>query len=515
MLNTKRTENSIRNSMVAMIANVVSILIAFISQSIFIKILGAEYLGLNGLFTNVLTMLSIFELGIGSAIIYNLYEPIAHNKVEKIKSLMKFYKKSYNIIVATILVVGILIIPIIPKMVGEITIDINIYCIYLLFLLSTVASYLMAYKRNLIYANQKNYIVDLVHMTYLIILNIIQLLLLFLTKNYYIYLIIKIICQILENVILTQIANKMYPYLLDKDVQKIDKKVERDIFSKVKALLFHKIGGIVVNGTDNIIISYFFGVVTVGLYTNYYMIINAVKKLFSQIILSTSASIGNLLVTENNIKRFEIFKKIRFLNFWIACFSAISILLIIQPFIEVWVGTEYLLENIVVLVLIINFFQQMMRFTYSTFKESAGIYVEDKFIPLIESVLNIVFSIIFLKIFGLVGVFIGTIISGLVLWCYSYPKFVYKKLFNRKYIDYAKETTGYIILFIAIMLITFMFSRIVNLINDISPIWSVCLNALICLFIPNLIIIWIFNKSEEYQYFKVMLKNISKNIKNK
>ena len=151
MKETKRTKNSIRNSIAAIISNVVSILIAFISQSIFIKILGAEYLGINGLFTNVLTMLSIFELGIGNAIIYNLYEPIAHNKVEKIKSLMKFYKKAYNIIALTIFVVGILIIPIIPKIVGEVTIDINIYGVYILFLLSTISSYLMAYKRNLIY----------------------------------------------------------------------------------------------------------------------------------------------------------------------------------------------------------------------------------------------------------------------------------------------------------------------------------------------------------------------------
>ena len=513
MKNTKRTKNSIRNSMASIVSNVVSILIAFISQSIFIKILGAEYLGINGLFTNVLTMLSIFELGIGSAIIYNLYEPIAHNKVEKIKSLMKFYKKAYNIIALTIFTVGILIIPIMPKIVGEVTIDINIYMVYILFLLSTIASYLMAYKRNLIYANQKNYIVDLVHMGYLIILNIVQLLILFFTKNYYIYLIIKIVCQIMENVVLTQIANKMYPYLLDKEVEKIDKKVEKDIFTKVRALVLHKVGGIAINGTDNIIISYFFGVATVGLYTNYYTIINAVKTLFSQIILSTSASIGNLLVTENEIKRFEIFKKIRFLNFWIACFSAISILLIVQPFIELWVGKEYLLENVVVLALVINFFQKMMRFTYSTFKESAGIYVEDKFVPIIESILNIVFSIIFLKIFGLVGVFIGTIVSGLVLWCYSYPRFVYKKLFKRKYIDYAKETIGYIVLFITIMFITFVASRVVNLIGNIAPIWSVCLNAMICLIIPNLIIMLIFNKTEEYKYFKSMLRNLLKRRK--
>ena len=500
-----RTENSIKNSIIAMLSYIISIIVSFIAQAIFIRILGAEYLGLNGLFTNILTMMSIFELGIGNAIVYNLYKPIAENDFEKIKSLMNFYKKSYNLIAFIILILGLSITPFLTHIVGTISINVNIYVIYILFLISTVVSYLIAYKRNLIYANQQNYIVDLAHMIFLVVLNVTQLLMLFLTRNYYLYLLIKIVCQILENIILTIIANKKYPYLLDKNIKKLDKENEKDIFKKVRALIFHKIGGIVINGTDNIIISYFLGVLTVGLYTNYNMIINAVKTLFSQIIVSTTASIGNLLVTETTDKRFKVFKKIRFLNFWIATFASTSILVIMNSFIKIWVGEEYLLSTFVLVVLVLNFYQKMMRYSYSIFKESAGIYVEDKFVPLIESALNIIFSIIFLKIFGLAGVFIGTIISGLALWCYSYPKFIYKKLFNRTYTEYAGETIGYIILFIIILSITYLISLIFKIDNILL---QLIINIVICIVIPNLLLILLFYKSDNFKYYKNLIKKI-------
>ncbi|MDO4963796.1 MAG: polysaccharide transporter [bacterium] len=394
-----RTNNTIKNSIASTISSIVTMLLGFISTAFFIRILNVEYLGLNGLFSNILTMLSFFELGIGSAIIYNLYKPIADNDIEKVKSLMHFYRKAYNIIAISVFICGLLILPFLNILVGDVDIDINIHLVYLLYLMSTVSSYLIAYKRSLIYANQKNYIINVVHIFYLIILNFTQILIVFLTKNYYLYLIIKIVCQLLENIILNFIANKNYPFLKDKNIEKLDKRVEKNIFSKVKALVFHKIGYIIVTGTDNIIISYFFGVITVGLYSNYYQIVGAVNTLASQFINSSTASVGNLLVSKNTSHKIKIFKNLRFLNFWLATFCATSFLVIIQPFIQVWVGKQYLLDKIVVFVIAFNLFQKNMRGTYNTFKDAAGIWEEDKFIPILESTLNIVFSIVFLKFF--------------------------------------------------------------------------------------------------------------------
>lgn len=507
-----RTENSIKNSITSIFVNVASMLLGFIAQAIFIRILGAEYLGLNGLFSNILTMLSIFELGIGNAIIFKLYKPIANNNKEEIKTLMNFYKKAYYIIAILIGIVGLSLLPFIKNIVGEVTVEINIYIIYVLCLTGTVSSYLLVYKRNLLYADQKNYIINIVHIIYLILLNILQIIMLLITKNYYLYLIIKICCQLFENILLTYISNKTYPFLLEKNIRKLDKKTEKDIFDKVKAIFFHKIGTIIINGTDNIIISHYLGVIVVGFYSNYYMIINAVLTLFGQIITSLTANVGNMLVIEDDIKKIKVFKQIRFLNFWLSCFSAIAILLIIQPFIKQWVGEAYLLDFSVVIALTINYFQKSMRSVYITFKDSAGIWVEDKFIPLIESIINIVASVFFLKIFGLIGVFIGTIVSGLILWCYSYPKFIYKDLLKGSYKNYIKETIGYIFIFCIISLITIAFSKICYVQNNLL---QIILNIVICIIIPNLLLFTLFRKTNNYIFFKDIIKNKLSKINHK
>lgn len=500
-----RKKNSIKNMLASMGSNIVTIIIGLVAQAIFIKILGEEYLGLNGLFSNIISMLGIVELGIGNAIIYNLYKPIANNNIEEIKSLMKFYKKSYRIIALFVLIIGLFIIPLLQFIVDldSVTISINVYFVYILFLIDIVCSYLLSYKRSILYAYQKNYIVNIVHMGYTILLNILQLLILYVTKNYYLYLVIKIIIRLLENIIITTIANKKYNYLLDKDIKALDKKIEKDIFTKVKALFFHKIGSFIVLGSDNIIISKFLGLTTVGLYSNYYLIINAVQTLFGQALIALIPSVGNLLVTEKKDKVFDVFKKVRFMNFWISTFASIAILAIMQSFISIWIGDKYLLSVTVLMVLVFNFYQKMMRNSYGTFKEASGIYNEDKFVPLIESLINIVVSIILVKKIGLAGVFIGTIISGLALWCFSYPKYVYKKLFERSYLDYAKETVGYILLFIIIATFTYYISTLINFSNIYLEFIT---NCLISLIIPNLILVIVFIKNDNFKYYLDLVK---------
>ena len=338
-----RSTNSIKNAITAVVSNIVTILIGIVSQAIFIKTLGAEYLGINGLFTNIVSMLGIVELGIGSAIIYNLYEPIAKDDTEKIKSLMNFYKKSYRIIAVIVFIIGMMVIPFLKNIVGNVSIGINIEFIYSLFIIDVVASYLLTYKRSILYANQKTYITNIVHIGYLIVMNTLQIVILLIAKKFIVYLIIKIICRILENVVITIIANRKYPYINEKNVKKIDKKTTKDIVKKVKGLIFHKVGSFVVLGTDNIIISKFLGVVTVGLYSNYNMIIQAVSNLFLQVFDSLTASVGNLLVENNCKKSYEIYKNMLMMNSILFTFATTEIICLIEPFIKVWIGEQYLL----------------------------------------------------------------------------------------------------------------------------------------------------------------------------
>ena len=501
-MKSERKKNSIKNIIGSMASNIITIIIGLIAQALFIKILGSEYLGLNGLFSNIITMLGIVELGVGNAIIYNLYKPIAENNIEKIKSLMKFYKKSYMIIAFVVAIIGIAIIPILPFFVEDVSVNINIIIVYLLFLADVVCSYLLSYKRSILYANQKNYIINIIHIIYTILLNTFQILVLYLTRNYYYYLVIKIFMRVFENSIISIIADRKYPFI-NNSADNLDKETEKDIFTKVKALFFHKIGSFAVLGTDNIIISKYLGLITVGLYSNYYLIINAIQTVFGQIIISFTASIGNMLVTESKQKCYDVFKKIRFFNFWLATFASCSVLIIMDSFISIWIGDEYILPLLVLEVLVFNLYQKLMRNSYMSFKEAAGIYYEDRFVPLIEATLNIVVSIVCCKLFGLAGVFVGTVISGLALWCYSYPKYVYKRLFDRSYIEYAKETIGYIILFVLIASGTYYLSTIINFSNIYLEFIS---NAMISLIVPNILLFIIFFKTDNFKYYLNLLK---------
>lgn len=500
-----RVNNSFKTMITGLLSNGFAILINLISQAIFIRILGSEYLGLNSLFSNILSMLGIVELGIGDAIIFNLYKPIADNDTEKIKSLMNFYKKSYHIVGIIVLIIGILLIPFLPYLINEVLIPVNINIVFLLLLCDVVFSYFLSYKRSILYANQKNYIINIIHIFYLLFLNIFQISILIFTKNYYFYLIIKLIMRLLENFVITIVANKKYNYLNDKHSEKLEKHVKDDVLKKVKALFLHKIGSFVVFGTDNMIISKFLGLTMVGLYSNYNLIISSINTIVGQIISSTTASVGNMLVTENKSKQFEVFNKIRFVNFWITSIFSCGLLTVIDSFIKVWIGNDYLLSKIVLIVLVINFYFNSTRSTYNAFKDAAGIYYEDRFVPIIESILNILISLIFVKMFGLVGVFIGTILSGMVLWTYSYPKFVYKKIFSRPYHDYAKETIGYILLFVILASFTYFVSTLFVFDNIFL---QLIINALIAVIIPNAIMVLIFRKSEEFKYFVNIIKNI-------
>lgn len=508
-MKSERKKSSFKNMITAVSSNVLTIIVGLVAQAVFIKILGSEYLGLNGLFSNVISMLGIVELGMGSAIIYNMYKPIAEENHEKIKSLMQFYKKSYRIITLIISIIGIMIIPFIKYIVDieSVTVGINVYLVYILFLLETICSYILSYKRSMLYADQKEYITNIIHMGYTILVNTMQLTFLYFTHDYYLYLIIKVMMRLVENIVISSYVNRRYSYLLDNNVTKLDSKTEKDIFQKIKALFFHKIGTFIVSGTDNIIISKYLGLVTVGLYSNYYMIINAVQTVINHIIQATRASVGNLLVTESKTKQFDIFNKIRFVNFWISCFSSICIFVIMDSFITIWIGYKFVLPTKVLLVLVINFFIVSSRSTYGAFKEAAGIFYEDRFVPIIESLLNIFLSIIFVKKFGLMGVFMGTIASGLVLWCYSYPKYVYNKLFGRKISDYIKETIYYFIIFILIAGFTYSLAILISFDNVYLQFIS---NVLIALIVPNVIMLLLFSKDENFKYFINMLKGLKK-----
>lgn len=506
LLGGGRTEKAAHNFVFTIFANITAILIGLMSQKLFVDILGLEYAGLNGLFTNVITALAIVDLGIGEAVIFHLYKPLRDGDKRTVKALMLFYRRAFHVIAAVISVAGVCLIPFLPYIAKTDNTEINLGYVYLIYLCDTVLSYFLSYKRAIIYADQRNYIVSFVHMIYLIGMNTGQLAMLYFTHDYYVYLLVKLIFRVLENVVITIIANRRYPYLRDMDEPALGEGIRKDIRKKTGALVFHKIGTFVVNGTDNILISVFLGLSTAGLYSNYFMVIDAATKLFNPALSALTPSVGNMLVSGDKKEAFRVFRRIRFMNFWIAAFASTSLLIMLQPFVGAWFGKKYLLSYPVVIVLSLQFFQFLMRGSYNAFQDAAGIFYENRFVPLLESALNLVSSIVFLKIFGLAGVFMGTIVSSMALWCFSYPRYVYRKLFGRSLRDYAKETLGYLAVFVAVCGLSAAAVAGLSALSPIDGFGQVVRSMVFCAVIPNVLLAAVFRKSDCFDYFVGMVK---------
>ena len=485
----------------AVILNISTIAIGFFTQRIFLHILGAEYMGLNSLFANILSALAVAELGIGNAIIFSMYKPMAEDDQTTIRALMAFYKRCYAIIGLIVLALGLAIMPFTPMIVGQQSLDVNIQIIFAMSLADIVLSYYLGYKRSIIFVAQQNYIIDLVGLIYIVLMSALQMLVLFLTKNYYLYLLVKFALRIVQNVALNTIAGKMFPYIKEPNPPALSKKIRKDIAKKVKGLIYHKVASFVVLGTDNIIITTYLGLFINGLYASYYMIINSVQGVIYQVITATMASVGNLLVENNKPKQFDIFRKIRFMNYWLATLGVTGFIVVMDSFVSVWLGPEFLLGFEVLVVLAINSHMTLMRISYSVFKEAAGIFYEDRFVPIIESAVNIIASIILVNIMGLPGVFLGTIISGLVLYVYSYPKYVYRNLFGRDYKKYAFETIGLAVLAAIICTISLFVARSITGALGVDGVILVIVNIIITLIVPNVLMMICFAKSDNFKFF--------------
>ena len=505
-----RTKKSIINAIVATLASAVGMVLGFVTQKVFLECLGLEYSGANGLFTNIMSMLCIVELGIGSAIVYNLYKPIAENDKEKIISLMYFYRKCYRILAAVIFGLGLILLPFVPFFVGENSIQESMYLLYFLALIDIVYSYLLSYKRSNLMANQQNYIVNIVHMGYLIVMNLFEVGLLYLTKNYILYLVSRIIFRIAENLVITLIANKKYPYINSKHYEKLSKDVQTDIFTKVKGLFFHKIGGFIVGSTSYIVISTIRGLKDAGIYNNYYLIFNSISTLLSQIFYSIVSSVGNLLVNEDEEKSYEVYKKLTLFNFWIYALCSVGLFAVLQPFITWWIGDKYLLPIYAVIWLAVYFYVQGMRKTINLFKEAAGIFYEDRRIPILESIINLVCAIICVHVFGIAGVFMAGVVSSLLLFLYSYPKYVYTRLFKKKYMDFILEQFKLFMIMLVMLGGTY---ALITFINVGNPLLQFFINGIIVLIIVNLIFWILFRKTDEYSYFKWLLSSFLKRTK--
>lgn len=499
-----RTKNSLKNISVALVGEIVAVPVGFIARIIFIRILGAEYLGVNGLFTSILTMLSLVELGIGPAIVYSLYKPLAEKDIPKVKALMQLYKRAYFLIGTLILLLGIGLIPFLHLFVTDAPNVQNLDWIFFLFVLNSAVSYFFAYKRNLIVADQQRYIVTIYRFGFFSLVNALQILFLYLTRSYTDFLLLRILCTLLENLFVAHSADKRYPFLKEKTSEKLDRETIEEIKKNTAAMVTQKIGEIVINATDNIVISMKVGTVFVGLYSNYLLVISALNGILGQFFTAITASVGNLGVTESKGRLLDVFGKIQFATFWIFGYSGISLYFLFNPFVRLWVGEEYLLGMETVLLLAVLYYIQGMRRAVLTFREALGLYWYDRYKPIFQSAVNVLLSLVWAPVYGISGVIFATIVS-LITTCFLVePYFLYKIGFAAPlwtyYISYARYTL--------ITLVTGYLTGAVIAQIDGSGFAALAAIFAVCLVVPNLVFLLLFHRTQEFRYFKGVLVGV-------
>lgn len=494
-----RTKNSARNASVAIISKVVYIVMSFICRTIFIKILGTEYLGVNGLFTNILTMLSFAELGIGTAIIYKMYKPIAENNKERIKTLMHFYKKAYFIIGLIILTIGLMIIPLLNFFVKEPpNIKENLIIIYILFLINTSISYFFAYKKSIITGHQKEYILSLISLLINTFLNILQIIFLFLTRNYIIYLLLQISGTLFDNFLAAKKANELYPYINEKNYQKLTKSEQKSIFMDVKSLFFYQLGFVLATGTDNIIISSFLGVSAVGFLSNYTMITSSMKNLLNSMFNSITASVGNLNTIKDKKKKELNFYQIMFILFIVYGYVSIAMTLLLNKFIAVWLGSNYVLGISISLALGLEFYIDGMRYVNYTYRNTLGLFKKGSFVPIITSIANVILSIILVKYIGMFGVLIATSITKLFILTTYEPYFIHKNAFGTSSSKYYKLYLYYFV----VIIIAFITSNLAISNIPLHGMLGVIVDGIVLTIIVAVIFILCTFKTEQFKQTK-------------
>lgn len=499
-----RTEYSILNIITGLGGYAINTVIGFICRIVFIRCLSAEYLGINGLFTNILTMLSLAELGISNAIVFALYKPLATNDEQKIASLMRFYSRAYKIIGVVVVIFGLCMIPFLKIVITDTpNIKENIYSIYILYLLSTSGSYFFSYKSSLIMADQKNYIVTGTNYILTIIQSIIQIIYLFCTKEYMGYLIIQTVSNFVYYFMISYIANKKYPYLKNKDVKPLSNEEKRRLVSNVKSLTIWKLSALLVNNTDNIIITYFSGLSTVGISSNYTLLSSTLASLLNQIFNGITASVGNYNVLETKERKIDLFNFINLFNFWLFGWATLGIVVMSNDIVELCFGNNYILPFEIPCIIGLNFYMVGMQNAVWTYKNTMGLFRQGRYLLIITAILNLLFSIVLGNKWGLFGILAATAISRLFTNTWYDPYAVFKYGLCEKPIIYFKKYIQYFfILIIAIVTSLFICSYI-----KLPLFTRLVLKFIICCIVPNIIFIISFRNRSELLYFNNLLRN--------
>ncbi len=499
-----RVQSAARNIIFGQVGNSMTQILNFVLRTIFISHLGDTLNGVNGLYTSILSVLSMAELGIGTALNYSLYRPVAQGNIEKVKSYMLLYKKAYRTIGIVVALIGLMVSPFLRYLVkqpqGVSIRDLTLY--YFIFLFNTVSTYFVAYKYSLVNAEQKNYIQTNILTITKMITVLLQIIVILTTGNYYIYLLTAAAVELLQKIFVSRYLDRRYPYLREKQVEKLSKEETGEIVAKTKALVFHKVGDVARLQTDSMIISGFINVTLSGFVDNYNLVLNSVANVVNIIFNSVLSSFGNLFATESRQKQYQIFKVYRFAACWIYGFTAIGFSMLLTPLIELWLGEDKTLAFSVVMCILIDYYLKGDRIVLSNFKTAAGVFEQDKYLALIQGAVNLVISVVLVRRIGLVGVYIGTIISGLIANV-TKPVIIYRVILDQPVRGYFQDSAKYMAALTALFA---FFTWIKGLVMPVVGIGSfAAMFAIICV-VFNGVFFLLFGRTQEFEYLAGIVK---------
>ena len=479
-----------------------ALVLTFVSRTVFIRVFGAALLGINGLFSNVIALLSLADLGFSTAMTYSYYKPVAENDYDKIAALNQFYKKVYSIIAAGITVIGLALMPFLKQIINMTEEVDHLYLYYLLTLASTVVSYLFVYKTTVLYAYQQGYVVAKYNMLVNAVSQIIQIAGMLIFKNYILYLSITVVFNLINNLYISRVTDKRFPFINKKiQISKADKK---DIFSNLSSVFIYKVSSTLMNSTTNIIISKLVGTITVGFYSNYLTVTNMITGYVSMAFTSFTASLGNLIVKDSREKQFKVFKEIQTISAWFCIVIASCVYVLLNDFIEIWIGKDFLLDEYTVLAIGVNFFLTCILNPIWIFREAAGIYRKTKYIMLICAVLNVGLAILLGHYWGLCGILFAGAISKLLTYIWYEPIILFRDFFDRSPAYFFGSS-------LFITLVTAIVSYLLILLNSkiaVSGILGFIVKGVCCFVVANLVYLAIYFRNKNFRHILFRIKKL-------
>lgn len=504
-----RTKNAGRNIVYGIILKIYQIAVPFLMRTAMIYLMGAQYLGLNSLFGSVLQVLNLAELGVGSAMVYSMYRPIAEDDTDTICALMALYRKYYRIIGSVILIAGGVLTPFIPKLIKMDTVpeDVNVYVLYLLNLGATVISYwLFAYKNCLLSAFQRNDISSKITMISSTITYILQFSIIYFWRNFYAYTVIVLLVGIVNNLITAVVVNKMYPKFKAKGKLKLE--YVKEINHRVRDLFTSKIGSVIYDSADTLVISAFLGMSVLAVFQNYYFILSSISGIIGIIFGACTAGIGNSLVVETKEKNYNDLKKFSFIICWISGFCSACLLCLYQPFMELWVGKELMLDISVVICFVVYFYIRQINSLLNLYKDAAGMWHEDRYRPFAAAITNLVLNLILVRFIDIYGIILSTVLAILVVGEPWLLINLFSSIFEKSQMrSYLWRISCYSVIVLVECGLCYWLCEMVSI---QSLLITLFVRGMVCCLVPNIMNVVFFHRRDEYKEAIMLADRVTK-----